>query len=201
MKLLNASYALQNFIASSGMVRRSFEAAHVFHSGQVRKYTNDPYITHPIAVADTVIQHFGYHRQMVCAALLHDVVEDTSATFTDVRSLTDKETEGYVRWLTDNDRPEDGNRAVRKLMCLRRLQAAPLEARAVKIADLIDNTSTIVKYDKAFAKTYLSEKKDLLNAFFEPGSQGYLTPYNKLWQHAFDVLKTQQSRRRALIHG
>jgi guanosine-3',5'-bis(diphosphate) 3'-pyrophosphohydrolase len=68
----------------------------------------------------------------------------------------------YVDWLTDQSRPEDGNRAARKQKDRDRIRNAPPEVHSIKCADLISNTSTIVKYDPEFAKVYLKEKRQLL---------------------------------------
>lgn len=61
------------------------------HEGQFRKYGDEPYINHPIRVALRVskfgkIQKWNWYNEMICAALLHDVVEDTEKTFDDVNS-------------------------------------------------------------------------------------------------------------------
>jgi len=131
------------------------------HEGQVRKYTNDPYIVHPIAVADLVERHGGSEAQ-IAAALLHDVVEDTTVTLDIVEATFGTEIADLVYWLTDSSKPEDGNRATRKAIDAKRLSRAPAEAQFVKVADLIDNTRSIVEHDPSFAQVYLSEKHDLL---------------------------------------
>ena len=53
--------------------------ADLSHSGQVRKYTGEPYIVHPREVA-TLVSTVAHTPEMLAAALLHDVVEDTPAT-------------------------------------------------------------------------------------------------------------------------
>ena len=131
------------------------------HTGQKRKYTGDDYIVHPMAVAELVRKHGGSKVQ-VAAALLHDTVEDTSVTNADVKELFGGEVANLVHWLTDTSRPSDGNRAIRKGIDADRLASAPAEAQFVKVADLVDNTTTIVVHDKSFAKVYLKEKNHLL---------------------------------------
>jgi hypothetical protein len=59
-------------------------------------------------------------------------------------------------------RPKDGNRAVRKAIDREHTARAPAGAQTVKLADLIANTRSIVKHDVAFARTYLAEKRLLL---------------------------------------
>jgi hypothetical protein len=68
-----------------------------------------------------------------------------------------------VALLTDTPTREGGpNRARRKEMDRQRLSQAPGWVQTVKVADMIDNTSTIVEYDPKFAKVYLEEKRLLL---------------------------------------
>ena len=129
--------------------------------GQVRKYTFEPYIVHPAEVA-MIVAEAGGTEAMVAAAWLHDTVEDTDVTIDVVRAEFGDEVAELVEWLTDVSRPEHGNRAVRKAMDREHSAAAPAEAQTVKLADLIANTRSIMKHDVAFAKTYLEEKRLML---------------------------------------
>ena len=64
-------------------VRSAYEYAKEMHNGQKRE-SGEPYITHPLAVA-TILIDLGMDTDAICAALLHDVVEDTEATYDDVK--------------------------------------------------------------------------------------------------------------------
>jgi (p)ppGpp synthase/HD superfamily hydrolase len=99
---------------------------------------------------------------MVAAAWLHDVVEDTDCTFTDVHVAFGADIAALVGWLTDVSRPEDGNRAYRKAVDRAHTAEAPAEAQTIKLADLISNSRSIMEHDPAFARTYLEEKRLLL---------------------------------------
>ena len=132
------------------------------HSGQLRKYTGDDYIVHPIAVSELVKTHGGSEAQFA-AALLHDTVEDCDVTVDDIKQKFGTEIADLVYWLTDTSKPEDGNRAIRKAIDAERLGNAPKEAQFVKLADLIDNSKSIVEFDFSFAKVYLREKSILLS--------------------------------------
>jgi (p)ppGpp synthase/HD superfamily hydrolase len=99
---------------------------------------------------------------MIAAAWLHDTVEDTGVTIEVIRAEFGAEVAELVGWLTDVSRPEHGNRAHRKALDRAHSAMAPAEAQTVKLADLIANTRSIVAHDKAFAKTYLEEKRLLL---------------------------------------
>lgn len=131
------------------------------HGAQLRKYTSRPYIEHPEAVAElvTCVPHTD---AMLAAAWLHDTVEDTATTLADIEREFGAEVADIVEWLTDVSRPEDGNRAKRKAIDREHLRRSSPQAATVKLADLIDNTISIVAHDPAFAKVYLREAADLL---------------------------------------
>lgn len=130
--------------------------------GQKRKYTGEPYIVHPAEVASIVASVPGSTPDMVAAAWLHDVIEDTGCTFTDVHMAFGIDIATLVGWLTDVSKPEDGNRAKRKAMDREHTAQAPAEAQTIKLADLISNSRSIMAHDPEFAKTYLEEKRMLL---------------------------------------
>jgi (p)ppGpp synthase/HD superfamily hydrolase len=129
--------------------------------GQVRKYTGEPYIVHPFEVAMTVKQ-IGGTPEMVSAAFLHDTVEDTGVTMETIEREFGPEVAEIVFFLTDVSRPEHGNRASRKAIDRAHIAKADARAQTIKLADLISNCSSIVKYDPEFAKVYLEEKRLLL---------------------------------------
>src|SRR6185312_15615021 len=62
--------------ADARIVQRAYEIAERCHKGQFRR-SGDPYITHPLAVA-TIVAELGMEEPTICAALLHDTVEDTA---------------------------------------------------------------------------------------------------------------------------
>ena len=150
----------------SGMdiVRKAQVYAMAAHAavGQRRKYTGEPYIVHPAEVASIVASVPGSTPDMVAAAWLHDVVEDTGCTFTDIHMAFGIDIATLVGWLTDVSRPEDGNRATRKAMDRAHTADAPAEAQTIKLADLISNSRSIMQHDPEFARVYLEEKRLLL---------------------------------------
>ena len=141
---------------------RIFATAAHADVGQTRKYTGEPYVVHPIEVA-SIVKNAGGTEAMVAAALLHDVLEDTGVTFDLLVDQFGSEVAELVLWLTDVSRPEDGNRSTRKALDRQHSAAAPADAQTVKVADLISNTRSIVAHDPGFAKTYLEEKRLLLD--------------------------------------
>tara|TARA_X000000950_G_C13628912_1_gene542609 strand:- start:214 stop:708 length:495 start_codon:yes stop_codon:yes gene_type:complete len=132
------------------------------HGDQKRKYTGDPYIVHPIAVAE-IVKTVPHTDAMIAAALLHDVVEDTPVTIEQIKDKFGSEVAELVGWLTDISRPENGNRKTRKSLDRDHSANAPAEAQTIKLADLIHNTKSIEKHDPHFWKVYKQEKIALLD--------------------------------------
>ena len=128
---------------------------------QKRKYTGEPYIVHPAEVVSILRGRDFVTDEMLAAAWLHDVVEDTNVTPLDIDEMFGREVALLVMYLTDSPHSV-GNRARRKEIDTRRLADAPAEAQSIKLADIISNTSSIVQHDPDFAKVYLKEKADLL---------------------------------------
>ena len=140
---------------------RVFATAAHAACGQLRKYTYEPYIVHPADVV-SIVKTVPHTNEMLCAAWLHDVVEDTGVTIETIREEFGSEIADLVGWLTDVSRPDRGNRAARKAVDRAHTAMAPAQAQTVKLADLISNTKSIVEHDEKFAKTYLEEKRMLL---------------------------------------
>jgi guanosine-3',5'-bis(diphosphate) 3'-pyrophosphohydrolase len=136
------------------------------HVGQRRKYTNTPYHDHCYAVAALVDQETP-DMEIVAAAYLHDTLEDTPTTFETLRHHFGDRVAGIVQELTDEytkQKYPGMNRAERKRLEANRLSRISDEAKLIKRCDLIDNTSSIVRYDPDFAVTYLREKAAILEA-------------------------------------
>lgn len=145
------------------------------HAGQVRKYTGNPYADHLAEVAGITASVAGRITIdplmvdiMISVAWLHDLIEDqrdpvdTGGHFAREAlrgDFNDAIAEG-VWALSDL---ETGNRRERKASGRERLSRAPDWVQTIKVADLISNTSSIVKHDPTFAVVYLEEKRLLLD--------------------------------------
>lgn len=132
-----------------------------WHAGQLRKYTEYPYVEHCEAVASLVALAAG-DPEVVAAGWLHDVFEDTDCTVTEVNAACGPRVADLAWEVTDVSRPEDGNRAARKAIDRDHLAEASPDGKTIKLADLIDNTLSIASWDPDFARVYLAEKEALL---------------------------------------
>ena len=130
--------------------------------GQKRKYSDDDYIVHPIRVANLVKQ-YGGTEDMIAAAYLHDVVEDTDVTMDTITSLFGSVVAKYVSDLTDVSKPSDGNREARKTIDRLHTADASADAQFIKCADIIDNAYDISDHDPSFWRVYQREMSLLLD--------------------------------------
>jgi len=136
------------------------------HQRQTRKYSGEPYITHPFAVAGTVAG-VRMHYDVIVAAFLHDVVEDCGITIRKIRGLFGPDVAQLVNEVTDISLPLDGNRKLRKMIDRDHLSTASPEGKTIKLADIIDNCKTLPAQDWEFAKVYMAEKKKALEVLKE----------------------------------
>lgn len=145
---------------------RAFAFASWHHLGHVRKYTGEPYVNHVHNVAESVSHAPLRTMEMIEAALLHDVLEDTAASEADVEANFGRTVLDYVLALSDErfNMPKVGNRKQRKAATLMRYanEAFDYAIHTVKLADLIDNSASITQHDPDFARVYMREKQDLL---------------------------------------
>src|SRR5690606_8203779 len=136
------------------------------HMDQQRKYNKEPYIEHPKRVAE-IVRTVSHSQEMICAAYLHDVVEDTWVTIEEIDKRFGKKVAQLVNELTDEyikANYQQMNRRRRKEKEVERQAKMSAEAKTVKLADVIDNTRDIVKNDPGFAKKYVREMEALTNA-------------------------------------
>lgn len=147
---------------------------------QRRKYTDDPYIVHPASVVQ-LVRTVPHTVEMLCAAWLHDVVEDTPVTLTEIEVEFGPQIAALVEQLTDVSKPTDGNRKARKGIDRAHTAIASPAAKTIKLADLIDNSKSILAHDPEFARVYLAEKELLLEVLKDGD--------NTLWNRANEILR------------
>jgi GTP pyrophosphokinase len=127
--------------SDTSVVERAFEVAERAHNGQLRK-SGDPYITHPVAVAEILLD-FGLDANSIAAALLHDTVEDTSYSQESLRKDFGPEVASLVDGVTKLDRLTYGPTAeaetVRKMVVA---MAKDIRVLVIKLADRLHNART-----------------------------------------------------------
>ncbi len=124
-------------------VKAAFELARKAHDGQERK-GGDPYILHPIAVANIVAEDLGMDANMVIAAFLHDVVEDTSYTIEDIRERFGEDVAFLVGVVTKKQTAD--YEMSKQLDNYRQILASvqyDIRAVLIKLADRLHNMRTL----------------------------------------------------------
>lgn len=147
--------------SEANLLAKAIQFAVTAHGEQKRKYTDEPYVTHPLAVM-RMVQEVPHTTEMLVAAVLHDVVEDTPVELAEIKQEFGPVVATYVDGLTDVSKPEDGNRATRKSLDRAHTAEQPAEVQTIKLADLIHNTASIEQHDPSFYKVYKQEKIELL---------------------------------------
>lgn len=149
-------------------VQKAFEFANQAHKN-VRRRSGEPYIIHPIEVAKIVVSDIGLGCKSICAALLHDVVEDTGYTVEDIRSLFGDKIASLVDGLTKIKTVLDNEDRKGVTMSTESLQAEnfkrilltlndDVRVVLIKLADRLHNCRTIEympehKRDKILSET------------------------------------------------
>jgi guanosine-3',5'-bis(diphosphate) 3'-pyrophosphohydrolase len=123
-----------------GMVMRAVLFAAEKHRGQVRKATQDgvheAYIEHPMGVAIALFDAGVTDYAVLCAAYLHDVVEDTDTTLEEIEQMFDARVAGVAAEVTDD---ASLSSVARKKMQVVHARSMSIGARLVKLADALDN--------------------------------------------------------------
>ena len=127
------------------------------HEGQKRKYNSLPYITHPARVAGRVGILPGATEEMVAAAYLHDVLEDTTVTREEIEEATNAQVGYYVDCMTNKSKGTGLPRAERKALDRKHLSEVPAEIKLIKAIDRIDNLLEMSGAPADFKKSYAEE--------------------------------------------
>jgi guanosine-3',5'-bis(diphosphate) 3'-pyrophosphohydrolase len=120
------------------------------HRHQLRKDGRTPYISHPVRVAMTCATVFGVRDDItIAAALLHDLIEDTTTDYDDLLEKFGEEIADIVACLTKDARMIESER---ERAYDRQLAEGPWRARIIKLADVYDNLHDIVDHSAAGAR-------------------------------------------------
>ena len=161
------------------------------HSGQKRKYTLEPYIMHPIAVSQ-IVASVTDDTDMIDAALLHDVVEDTDITLGDlIETGFSARVVALVDMLTNTSKSIKGaNRAERKAADKARLAEVSYKAKTIKLADIIHNMNSAIKSDPGFATMLMADKSDLLPVLVG-GNKELYAKAEKIIKNYYESIETK----------
>ena len=126
-------------------IRSAYEFAKQQHGDQRRK-SGEPYITHPLAVAQIVAEELHLDSESIEAALLHDVIEDTPATYEDVAKLTSPTVADLVEGVSKLTRIQYATKEDEQMENLRKMLIAmskDIRVILIKISDRLHNMRTM----------------------------------------------------------
>ena len=127
------------------LITKAFNFARQAHKG-VRRHSGEPYIMHPLAVARIVCKEIGLGSTSICAALLHDVVEDTDYTVDDIKNLFGDKIAGIVDGLTKISGGVFGAHASEQAENFKKLlltMSEDIRVILIKITDRLHNMRTL----------------------------------------------------------
>ncbi len=143
-KLLD-SYLASKHRKKTEIITKAFNFAKQAHKG-VRRRSGEPYIMHPLAVAQIVCQEIGLGSTSICSALLHDVVEDTDYTVEDISNIFGPKIAQIVDGLTKISGGIFGDRASSQAENFKKLlltMSEDIRVILIKIADRLHNMRTL----------------------------------------------------------
>ena len=137
---------LENYLPDDQveLIMRAYDFGAAAHEGQTRK-TGEPYITHPVAVAQE-LANMHLDAQAITAAILHDVVEDTDASLIEIRQQFGDEVALLVDGVSKLDQIQFRSRAEAQAESFRKMMLAMIEdirVILVKLADRLHNMQTL----------------------------------------------------------
>lgn len=144
-------YLNTNHRKKIAIITKAFNFANAAHKG-IRRRSGEPYIMHPLAVAHIVVKEIGLGSTSICAALLHDVVEDTDYTVEDIENLFGKKIAQIVDGLTKISGGVFGNQASKQAENFRKLiltMSEDVRVIIIKIADRLHNMRTLASMPPA----------------------------------------------------
>jgi len=146
----------------NALICRAFQFAYQLHGGQTRK-SGEPYIAHPVAVAE-IIRELGGSPAMIAAGLLHDVVEDTEVTGEDIEARFGPEVRRLVEGVTKLSKINFTSKTEGQAENFRRMflaMAQDIRVIVVKLADRLHNMRTLQYMSESSRQRSAQETRDI----------------------------------------
>ena len=202
----------ENMPDDTDMVERAYNVAKTAHEGQFR-YSGEPYIIHPVAVAQ-ILYKLGMDGESMTAALLHDVVEDTAMTIDDVRKDFGEDVANLVEGVTKLGKvpiftkEEQQAENVRKMLMA---MSQDIRVIIIKLADRVHNMRTLAFMRPQKRREKAQETLEIyapiahrlgirgVKEELEDMAISYLDPV--AYKEIKNLLEQQQSKRKEYLEG
>ncbi len=166
--------------ATCDAVAEAVEFAIRYHGDQ-RRPTGAPYLEHLLEALEVLVRGAGVtDPDVLCAAVLHDVVEDTPCTVDDVRLAFGGRVADMVRWVTKPEPADGADRKAAKESYLKSLRDAPDDAVLVKLADRASNVQTLRSLGLPRQRDYYAQTVRYIIPLAE--SRDWWGPWYAVWQ-------------------
>ena len=190
------------------LIERAYDTAAHWHREQ-KRLSGDPYITHPLAVA-TILAELGMNTDTICAALLHDTVEDTPYSLTELRGEFGEDIAELVDGVTKLDKVKYGESAeaetVRKMVVA---MSRDIRVLVIKLADRLHNMRTLryLKREKQERKSRevleiyapLAHRLGMNTVKWELEDLAFQTLYPKRFDEIARLVSSRAPRREAFL--
>lgn len=145
------------------MLESAINIAQKYHKGQIRKFKNEPYIYHPIAVAEIVALHKESKNinDLLKSAICHDLLEDTNISYIELEDTIGKLAASIVKEMTN-----DINKLKKKeksIYLLDKMISMTSYALVIKLADRFHNITDLEFVPKQFKVRYMDETFYIIN--------------------------------------
>ena len=150
--------AANNNDADLELIQKAYVFAATAHAGQTR-LSGEPYLSHPLAVADTLAE-MGFDEPTVVAGLLHDTVEDTKATLEEIEENFGEEVADIVDGVTKISKISFENKEEAQAENIRKMILAmshDMRVLMVKLADRLHNMRTL-DFQKAYKQKRIAQE-------------------------------------------
>ena len=159
---LVAAFRERHRRSDTALIEQAFEMAREAHREQVRR-SGEPYITHPLGVA-LILADLGLDDVTIAAALLHDAVEDTTVTKSDIERELGADVATIVDGVTKLDRLQFDSKEAQQAATLRKMlvaMAKDIRVLLIKLADRLHNMRTIASLPEFKQRRIAQESLDI----------------------------------------
>jgi (p)ppGpp synthase/HD superfamily hydrolase len=147
------------------LIKKARDFAELHHRNETRKFSSSPYFVHPGNVAK-LMEEFKQTPEIIAAAYLHDIIENTTITYEDLLREFGKKVADLDLELTSDKNACDKSTKAQYLS--KKMQIMSQDALTIKLGDRLDNVSRLFEADESFRNRYVKETIYILDNLNRP---------------------------------